>query len=156
MLSAFALGQDAAPTPILKFSAGKAGTHDSAPWEPVKINDRKTPTRYELVDDGGTVVLHAVADKAASLLGQQVMADVAATPWLRWRWKIEAPIASADNAVAQKEDSPARLVLEFEGDRAKLPCPSAPRASSASRLPASRSRTRHSCTSTPTGRRSAR
>jgi hypothetical protein len=121
MLCAPAIGEDAAAVSVQKFSAAKAGNTIPAPWAPVKINDRKTPTRYDLVDDGGTIVLHAMADKAASALGQQVNASVDATPWLRWRWKIEAPIADADNAVAQKEDAPARLVLEFEGDRSKLP-----------------------------------
>jgi hypothetical protein len=119
MLWVPALAQDA--TPVVKFSSAKAGTAIPAPWGPVKINDRKTPTRYELVDDGGTVVLHAVADKSASMLGQAVNASVQATPWLRWRWKIEAPIAGADNTVGQKEDSPARVILEFDGDVSKLP-----------------------------------
>src|SRR5689334_144796 len=104
MLCAPAIGEDAAAVSVQKFSAAKAGSTIPAPWAPVKINDRKTPTRYDLVDDGGTIVLHAMADKAASALGQQVNASVDATPWLRWRWKIEAPIADADNAVAQKED----------------------------------------------------
>lgn len=91
------------------------------PWAPVKINDRKLPTRYTLVDDGGTVVLHAQADAAASALGHPVSAALADTPWLHWRWKVAGPIASADPAAAQREDAPARVVLEFEGDRSKLP-----------------------------------
>jgi hypothetical protein len=106
---------------IAPFSGTTAGAAIPAPWAPVKINDRKTPTRYTLVDDGGTVVLHAQADLAASMLGHPVNANVAETPWLHWRWKVAAPIESADPAVAQKEDAPARVVLEFDGDRSKLP-----------------------------------
>jgi hypothetical protein len=120
MLCAPALAQDGGPE-VVKFSSARAGPTVPAPWASVKINDRKTPTRYDLVDDGGTVVLHAMADNAASGLGQPINASISATPWLRWRWKLEAPIASADNTVAQKEDSPARVILEFDGDRSKLP-----------------------------------
>src|SRR5690349_7915068 len=94
MLCTPALADDAAPPQVAKFSAAKAGAAIPAPWAGVKINDRKTPTRYDLVDDGGTVVLHAMADKAASALGQPINASIDATPWLRWRWKLEAPIAS--------------------------------------------------------------
>src|SRR5581483_10749327 len=52
VLCAPALADDGAPAAVVKFSAGKAGTTIPAPWAPVKINDRKTPTRYDLVDDG--------------------------------------------------------------------------------------------------------
>jgi len=39
---------------------------------------------------------------------------------MTWRWKTTRLIATADNAVASKEDSPVRIVLEFEGDKSKL------------------------------------
>jgi hypothetical protein len=113
-------GKDGGVT-ITPFSAAGAGGAIPAPWAGVKINDRKTPTRYSLVDDGGTVVLYAQADSAASALGHPVNAALTDTPWLHWRWKVAAPIASADPSAAQKEDSPARVVLEFDGDRSKLP-----------------------------------
>jgi hypothetical protein len=106
---------------ITPFSRAAAGAPFPAPWVPVKINDRKIPTQYTLVDDAGTVVLQAQSDLAASMLGHAVNASVADTPWLHWRWKVAAPIPGADPAVAQKEDAPARVVLEFDGDRSKLP-----------------------------------
>src|SRR5262249_46071576 len=74
----------------------------------------------DFVDDQGTIVLHAAADGAASLLGYKMSFDLAAAPIISWRWKINRLIASADNAVASKEDSPVRVVLEFDGDRSKL------------------------------------
>src|SRR5215218_6202394 len=52
-----AAGAAAATTGITPFSVGKSGTALPPPWTAFKINDRKTLTRYELVDDGGTVVL---------------------------------------------------------------------------------------------------
>lgn len=108
-------------TPLVPpFSAAKPGSAFPAGWMPVKINDQKKPTQYDLVDDQGTVVLHAVADGAASLLGHNVAFDVKAAPLMTWRWKTARLIPTADNAVASKEDSPVRIVLEFDGDKSKL------------------------------------
>lgn len=111
----------AAEVAITPFSTANQGAAIPPPWTTVRINERKVPTRYTLVDDGGTVVLHAQADRSASALGHPVNVSLADTPWLRWRWKVAGPIAGADPAVAQKEDAPARVVLEFDGDRSKLP-----------------------------------
>ena len=102
------------------FSAAKPGSAFPAGWMPVKINEQKKPTQYDLVDDEGTVVLHATADGAASLLGHKANFDLKAAPVVTWRWKTARLIPSADNAVANKEDSPVRIVLEFDGDKSKL------------------------------------
>ncbi|HMA31092.1 MAG TPA: DUF3047 domain-containing protein, partial [Casimicrobiaceae bacterium] len=93
----------------------------TAPWEPVSISDRKRKTRYDLVDDAGTVVLHADADTAASVLAMATDIDLRATPIVTWRWKVAELIADADPRLASTEDSPARLVFEFDGDKSKLP-----------------------------------
>src|SRR4051812_6233021 len=42
----------AGPVPIVSFSSGTPGAVVPAPWAPVKINDRKALTRYDLVADG--------------------------------------------------------------------------------------------------------
>ncbi len=89
-------------------------------WEPVRITASKKPTQYQLVDDAGTVVLHARAEAAASGVGYHVHFDLASAPIVEWRWKVSHLIDNADNAIASREDSPARIVLEFEGDRSRL------------------------------------
>lgn len=106
---------------VTPFSTQKAGADFPAGWEVVKITEEKKLTQYRLVDDGGTVVLNAKAEAAASGLGQPTKIDVRTTPILEWRWKVSRLITAADNAVGPKEDSPARIVLSFGGDRAKLP-----------------------------------
>ena len=105
---------------VAPFSSGNAGTAFPSGWVPIKINETKKPTLYDLTDDQGTIVLHAAADGAASLLGVRGMWDLRAAPTISWRWKISRLIATADNAVASKEDSPVRIVLEFDGDKSKL------------------------------------
>lgn len=104
---------------VAPFSAAKPGK-TAAPWQTVKINERKKLTDYDLVDNGGTTVLHASADNAASMLGMPLNIDVKKTPVLEWRWRVSGLIPDADNAVASKEDSPARVILEFDGDSSKL------------------------------------
>ncbi|HEX6137887.1 MAG TPA: DUF3047 domain-containing protein [Casimicrobiaceae bacterium] len=109
----------AALTQLPRFSQMKPGGA-LAPWEPVTIVFGKRSTRYDLVDDHGTVVLHAIADNAASGLGHAAQFELRDAPVIAWRWKIAALIAEADSYKAGREDAPARIVLEFDGDRKKL------------------------------------
>jgi hypothetical protein len=90
------------------------------PWTPVSIVIGKRATRYDLVDDGGVTVLHAVADNAASGLALPLHFDLRSAPIASWRWKIAGLIPDADPTVASREDAPARLVFEFDGDKRKL------------------------------------
>jgi hypothetical protein len=109
-----------APDGVVAFSSARSGGSLPAPWTPFKINDRKVLTRYDLVDDGGTVVLKAHAERAASGVGHVAPAGWENLPMLEWRWKISAPLADADPANGAKEDAPARVLMEFDGDRSKL------------------------------------
>ncbi len=91
-----------------------------APWAPIRLGPTKRATRYDLVDDGDAPVLHAVADGAASGLAYPASFDLRETPIMAWRWRIAGLIPDADARVASREDSPARIVLEFDGDKSKL------------------------------------
>ena len=104
------------PTPFASMAPGDT----LGPWEPVRLGIGKHPTRYALIRDGDAVVLHAVADSAASGVAHPVTIDVRQTPLLAWRWKVERQMPDADVAVASRDDSPARILLGFDGDRARL------------------------------------
>lgn len=106
---------------VMPFSAGPVGAPYPAGWEAIPLTARKRPTHYDLVQDEGSIVLHARADAAASALGHPVAFDLRAAPIVEWRWKIDRLITRADNSVASREDSPVRVVLEFDGDRSRLP-----------------------------------
>jgi hypothetical protein len=110
---------EALPEPAAFSSMHAGGPLD--PWTRVAIAVGKKRTQYDLVLDGAHPVLHAMADGAASALAFPLHVDLVATPLLVWRWKIAAPIPDADPAVATQEDSPARVVLEFDGDIGRLP-----------------------------------
>jgi len=119
---AAALGAAAQEPPgVVPFSAGKPGAGLPRGWEPVKITDSKKPTEYRLVDNDGSTVLEAVAAASATGLAQRIPIDIDRWPIVEWRWKINRLIDTADNSQARFEDSPVRLVFEFDGDKKKLP-----------------------------------
>jgi len=106
--------------PVTPFSAGKAGTQLPGGWSALSFGTNKPPTEYRLIDESGATVLRAHAAAATGALAHPVNLDVRGTPVLQWRWKISQVIADADNRTASKEDSPARIVLGFDGDRSRL------------------------------------
>lgn len=106
---------------ISAFSAARAGGALPAGWSALSPSGSATPTRYTLVDDGGTTVLHAEAKAAGSGLSHPLRADPAVTPWLRWRWKIGNLIEQADLRTREGDDFPARLYVTFDYPLEKLP-----------------------------------
>ncbi len=108
---------------VQPFSANRPGTDLPRGWRPWIINRSKTPTSYDLVVDPATqgIVLHAIADKAASGLKQRLDVDAAQRPVVQWRWRVTQLIEGADNTDRDAEDSPVRLMLFFDGDKSRLP-----------------------------------
>jgi hypothetical protein len=90
-------------------------------WQPLKINDKKTPTTYRLLDEGGKPVVHARAEASASGLARKPDFNLGERPIARWSWKVSGLVAGADNSKGRSEDSPVRIVFAFEGDKSKLP-----------------------------------
>ena len=110
---------EAAPL-VAPFSSAKPGGPLPRGWVPFILGASKRLTDYTLVDDQGRVVLHAKAEGAASALSCAVNFDIRAAPLVEWRWKVANLIEGADNSVSSKEDSPARVVLGFDGDRSRF------------------------------------
>ena len=105
---------------VAPFSSAKPGTALPRGWETLKFGSLKNLTEYKFVEDGGTIVLNAKADNAASGLFFPVKFDIKAAPRIEFRWKVSKLIEGADNSIASKEDSPARVSLSFDGDKSKL------------------------------------
>jgi hypothetical protein len=113
-----AFGQEAPG--VVKFSSAKPGADLPKGWEVAKISDTKKPTEYKFVENDGKVVLEATAAGAASGLAQRMSVDVKEFPRVEWRWKVSRLIESADNSQSGKEDSPVRIIFEFDGDKKRL------------------------------------
>ncbi len=108
---------------VVRFSSNRPGLEMPRGWRPWIIARTKAPTQYELVVDPSSkqVVLHATADRAASGLKQLLNVDPAARPRITWQWRVNELIDGADNTARHSDDSPARLLLFFDGDRTSLP-----------------------------------
>jgi hypothetical protein len=102
------------------FSRATEGAELAPYWAPYIVTPSKPKTRYRLASVEGRTVLEARADKSASGLYRPLRVDPRSHAELEWRWKVEHLIPGADNRIAQREDSPVRLILAFNGDMQKL------------------------------------
>jgi hypothetical protein len=105
---------------VARFSRRQAGAPLSEYWEPYIILPSKPRTEYKLVRSPEGVALEANADQSASGLYRRIRIDPKANPLLEWRWRVANLIPGADKRVAALDDSPARLIVSFHGDPARL------------------------------------
>jgi hypothetical protein len=108
---------------VTSFSQAEPGAQFPAGWQRWIISPVKRPTRYTLVRDDNSqqVVLHATAVGAATGLRQTLDVDPSVWPVVTWQWRLRGLIADADATDHRLEDSPARLLLFFDGDARSLP-----------------------------------
>ena len=111
----------ALPQPALPLFSEQTATGDLPQgWEPYSIRRNLKRTQYQTVERDGQTVLHARADNAGSGLQTHVRIDPLQTPWFKWRWRVDEVHLDATVTDDVAEDTPARIVLAFEGDLAKL------------------------------------
>ena len=80
----------------------------------------KTANQFAYLQLDGRRAMGVRSKAAASMLRKTVSIDPAQLASLHFSWKVPALIEGADMARPDKEDSPVRLVLAFEGDRSRL------------------------------------
>lgn len=85
-----------------------------APWRVERLNKDIPPTRYRLREWDGVAAVEAQADKSMALLARPVEVDLSKTPILCWRWRIDAPLKSADMTTKAGDDYAARVYLSFD------------------------------------------
>lgn len=102
-----------------RFSSLVAGGPISG-WTTLRPAPKAPDTRYQLVDDHGTVVLRADAQASMSGLVHVFKPPVTATQ-LRWRWRIAAVPRSADINTRAGDDYAARVYVLFDYPRERLP-----------------------------------
>lgn len=111
-----------APEPATVDPAGLLGTLPQdcvTRWQPHKLPGKRA-TRYSAVAEEGRPVVQARADRSASLVRHRLRIEPAALGRLRFSWRVPALIDGADLRDREVSDSPARLVLAFEGDPLRL------------------------------------
>lgn len=102
--------------------AANSGLHaprGSRPWVH-KTFPGKAATRFEYARLDGRDAVSVRSDASASMLRQQVRVEPQDLRDVRFSWKVPQLIEQADLALREKDDAPVRVVLAFEGDRARF------------------------------------
>lgn len=105
---------------VASFSRSRPGPV-MASWEPFFVLRGNTPTKYELVELDGAVVLASESEDGGSGLYRKIRIDLKRHPVIEWRWRIP-PAQEGDSPlqVASRASPMLRLSLAFHGDTAKL------------------------------------
>lgn len=88
-------------------------------WHDFSLPGKRT-TRYWAGWEGPQRVVHARADASASMLRRRIRIEGADLGSVEFSWRVDALIDGADLNDADSSDSPARIVLAFDGDPARL------------------------------------
>ena len=102
-----------------RFSAGRAGELQPG-WGRFIVSPFATKSEYALVESGPDVVLEGRADGSASGFYRRIHIDPARYPVIEWRWRVVQTPAGLDPRVPARDDSPARVIVAFHGDIARL------------------------------------
>lgn len=117
-LVSFAAGEASAGLPRFS-SMVPAGS--IAGWTRLKPAPKAPDTRYTLVTEDGTTVVRADADASMSGLAYTLPAPITGVHQLRWRWRIERALRSADLETRAGDDYTARVYVLFDYPRERLP-----------------------------------
>lgn len=120
LLGLLALAPAFPQQPVTAFSLMAPGT-ELVGWQVQKPAPRAADTRYTLVDDQGTTVLKADAISSMTALAHPVHVKGVDAPLLRWRWKVEAPVAAAEMGSREGDDYAARIYVLFDYPMDRLP-----------------------------------
>src|SRR5215471_18725264 len=96
-----------------------SGTPPS-PWQIVRFNSRVPPTQYTVRRWQGVPAVEAVAHASMALLARPLAINLARTPMLCWRWRIDAPVATADLTKREGDDFAARVYVAFRMPRESM------------------------------------
>ena len=83
------------------------------PWKVEQLNKDIPPTSYKAREWDGVQAIEAHAIKSMALLARSLEVDLARTPILCWRWRIDAPLKRADMKTKAGDDYAARVYLSF-------------------------------------------
>lgn len=107
---------------ISNFASGTAG------WRSVRIDKKVPATKFTAKRIQGVPAIEAFASKSMALFTRPVMVNLAATPVLCWRWRVNDVVKTANIAKKSGDDQAARIYIGLDlpnsaislGTRAKL------------------------------------
>ena len=115
-------GTESAPVPdvIAPFSTAAPGGEAPHGWQPYVLRRDRAATRYTVVRERDRAVLHARANAAATGLRCPVRIDPSQRPRLHFSWRVTAIPEQSSVDTPEQDDAPARVIVAFEGDPARL------------------------------------
>jgi len=102
-------GDTAGLTP---FSSAR-GAQAPEPWRFTSLPN-KTPTRFEVVQQGGQRVLKVEADESYGNLVHATQAPLNASTTLAWRWRVDTFVQDADLRTRAGDDGAAKVCVFFD------------------------------------------
>jgi len=102
------------------FSSLQPSTDVPPGWEPMTFKKIERHTRYDLISDGGVVVVKAVSENAASGWIRKIQIDPKEYPIIEWRWKVMNILEKGDVTQKDGDDYAARIYVTFAYDPSKL------------------------------------
>lgn len=84
-----------------------------APWQEVRLKADLKPNMFTVRDWDGVPALEVKSAGSMSLLGRTLEVDLQRTPVLCWRWRIDAPLKSADMTQRSGDDYAARVYVSL-------------------------------------------
>lgn len=85
-----------------------------SPWRIVRFDEKISATQYSVREWDGATAIESIADNSMALLARPVSVDLSATPMLCWRWRIDAPLRTADMTTKAGDDYAARVYISFK------------------------------------------
>jgi hypothetical protein len=104
--------------PLARFSTSQ-GTQPPEPWRFSGLPN-KTPTRFEVVQQGGHRVLKVEADQSYGNLVHATQAPLDNGTTLAWRWRVDEFVAGADLRTRAGDDGAAKLCVFFDLPTSRL------------------------------------
>lgn len=99
------------------------GSQPPAPWHTVGLPERyaRPVSQFDLVDLDGAHVLRVKADKSWGSLVHPVNEGVKPSSLLRWKWRLDQPLAKTDIHAKATEDSALKICLSFNMPADNIP-----------------------------------
>ncbi|MGH0032631.1 MAG: DUF3047 domain-containing protein [Myxococcota bacterium] len=91
-------------------------------WQPLAFRSVERTTDYAPLDEGGVRAEARCSASALVLPLEETDLDLARTPVLHWRWRVDRPLAIADERSKGGDDFAARVyvMFRFEPEKASL------------------------------------
>jgi len=89
-------------------------------WRVQRLDPKIEPTVFSVAVIDGVSAVAAASDKSMAMLARKIEGDIAGTPNLCWRWRIESVIAEADIRTRAGDDLAARIYVGLNFPRQRL------------------------------------